>query len=682
MPATFLAAMRTRMPAIIVAGSVAIAIPTAQAQAPSIDLHARVVAIGIPQVGGVRQIGRFHAGGAIPGNPEFLMQTRLGRMLDPERLMVTSGSNFGAPPANANLAPGSVLSIAAGSGAPLVIPPRFAEKGGQSVAANGAIQLYTAQSAAFVNRIHNRRAQTADLPAVAGPRYISINNAFGRPWIASAPMGADGIGLNTVLDPNGRPLDNAPSTNAGGVFAGDATNRQKKQLTPGDLSGAALGTAFMGPSPDTTELATFAVFAVVKADGSVVQVHVQDGVDGIARPGTIRPLPATSVRGTGELIGIAFNWVPDRILFVSDQAADRIAKIVLTDDGRHFTLAGLTYLIGTHFKGPSDLAPAIPEVANPRFSSHTTLAANADLYVANRADGSIVRVTQDGSLVARAVVRLPNDEAIGAERLRGIAVSADAQRLWLTIDGEIPGHPGLGGAVIEVSGFDANGPFRRTHAAQSTTPSEGSADGEKLFSRVFTREEGLGPLFNARSCSTCHSEPSIGGMSSQREHFAVRVAHLNPVTGRVSAVPDHPLPIAPRFSTRELGDANAPSAGVPNAANVIAMRMPTALFGLGMLDQIPDEAILANAVAKGDAIRGRPNRIVTATGERRIGRHGWKADVASLEEMVATAFANEMGITSPLAPGRATNDDPDGSMISAVTDFLRRLAVPAKAAAR
>ena len=48
-------------------------------------LPARIVAVGLPGVAGVRQIGRFHTGGPIPGNPEFLLQTDAGRVLDPQR---------------------------------------------------------------------------------------------------------------------------------------------------------------------------------------------------------------------------------------------------------------------------------------------------------------------------------------------------------------------------------------------------------------------------------------------------------------------------------------------------------------------------------------------------------------------------------------------------------------------
>ena len=170
--ATDFASQPARRPlsALMLAGLVALVIPTAHAEPPTRTLEARIVAVGIPGASGVRQIGRFHAGGPVPGNPEFLMQTRPGRMLDPERVMVTSRSNFGAPTASPELAPGSVLSIAVGLSKPLVIPPLFAAKGGQSIAAEGAIQLFTAQSGAFTNRIHNRGAQTAELPAAAGPR--------------------------------------------------------------------------------------------------------------------------------------------------------------------------------------------------------------------------------------------------------------------------------------------------------------------------------------------------------------------------------------------------------------------------------------------------------------------------------------------------------------------------------
>ncbi len=344
-------------------------------------LQARIVAVGLPGVAGVRQVGRFHSGGPIPGNPEFLMTTAAGRVLDPERVMVAVGSNFGAPLGSALHAAGSVLSIdprGGPSGATLIVPKTFGKSGGTS-AAGGAILLYTSQSPAFQNRHFNARARTADFAAASGPRYLSMNNAFGRPWIANAPQGLSGAGSVTVVDPDGRPLDNAPSGAAGGVFAGRATDREwspvaqpsnfiakalnyrvSRQLTPGSLNHGALGTAFLGASPDGSG---FAVFAVVGGDGAVVQAHVQDGIDGLAPPDTV------GLRGDddGAVIGMAFKWNPDRVLYVADPARDRLVLLHLDDDRRHFKVrrtdedrAGSTQAAGGHRgSGPRDRQPGL-----------------------------------------------------------------------------------------------------------------------------------------------------------------------------------------------------------------------------------------------------------------------------------------------------------------------------------
>ncbi|TIQ27186.1 MAG: hypothetical protein E5X61_22260, partial [Mesorhizobium sp.] len=80
-------------------------------QTPDCRLSARIVAVGLPGVAGVREVGRFHVGGPIPGNPEFLMATREGRVLDPLRVLVAVGSNFGAPPGDPAFEVGTILSI-------------------------------------------------------------------------------------------------------------------------------------------------------------------------------------------------------------------------------------------------------------------------------------------------------------------------------------------------------------------------------------------------------------------------------------------------------------------------------------------------------------------------------------------------------------------------------------------
>src|SRR5438034_8092453 len=106
-----------------------------------------------------------------------------------------------------------------------------------------------------------------------------------------------GVGSSSILDPTGLPLKGAPSPVIGGVYVGDLTNRnvvavpQQPQVIPGSLSTGAVGTAFLGPSPDSESNGTCrAVFAVVTADGAIVQEHTQKGLDGLAPAGTVQPL--------------------------------------------------------------------------------------------------------------------------------------------------------------------------------------------------------------------------------------------------------------------------------------------------------------------------------------------------------------------------------------------------------
>lgn len=653
-------------------------------QTPDWRLSARIVAVGLPDVAGVREVGRFHVGGPIPGNPEFLMATREGRVLDPLRVLVAVGSNFGAPPGDPALEVGAILSIdphAGKSGGTIIVPQELNN-------GDGRVQLYTAQSERFLNQRYNAGARTARLAAASGPRYISINNAFGRPWIANAPNGVAGEGSVTVVDPDGAPLANAPSREAGGVFAGRHTDREQApkaqpsgwlgkllnyresgQLTPGGMQAGALGTAFLGPSPDGSG---FAVFAAVTADGGVVQIHVQDGVDGLAGPGTV-----SAGHGIGDdpgVIGLAFKWNPDRALYIADPGRDRMVLLDLEDDRRHFTVARTRTISLPEFDRPVDVAAAIPEIANPQFSSHTTLAGGSDLFVANRGDGSLLRLSQDGRLLARATIEIPGLGPLGADRVRAIATSADAQRIWITIGGAAPGFPRHEGALIEVGVFDEHGAAAATQKTQSAAADANVAvHGKQLFQIDFTPQMGLGPLFNATSCVACH--PGPGGASIDESHFARRIAHMDPGSGRAVAI-DHPnSPVARRHALRD-GMKTVPAA-MPRQANVISLRMPLALYGIARIDEIPDSVIEAQAVSKGDGIKGRAHNVVDPQGASRVGRYGWKADIATLEDMVANAFANELGVTS--ATGPETGMQPiegDSAQVDAVASYLRALRLP------
>jgi hypothetical protein len=409
----------------------------AERPAPGIDtirLTGRVLATGIPGAGALSPVGDFHPGGPMHDKRDFAATTRPGEILDPSRLLVASSSNFGAPRARADWATGSILSLATNADAPLEPPADFASSGGQARALNGAVRLYTAQSPSFMN---HSDASTADMPAVSNPLGISVNNAFGRPWFANAPAsGRSRIGVESVLDPDGRPLADAPSERAGGVFAGALTNRGR-QRRAGGLEAGAIGNALLGASPDASGRA---VFAVATADGALVQVHVEDGVDGLAPPGTLASSdPPTRV-------GMVFNWVPDRLLYVSDPGHDAVLQLRLDDDFHIFEVDGTRRLRSRYLSAPVDIAPAVPEIANPAFSSNTTLAGGADMYVANRGSGTIVRLAQDGRIRAVARIDLPGLGPVGAGRLNGIAVSADARRIWVSLES---------GSIVEIPAFGA-----------------------------------------------------------------------------------------------------------------------------------------------------------------------------------------------------------------------------------
>jgi hypothetical protein len=410
-------------------------------------LTGRLVAVGIPGAGALSAVGTFHSGGPIHDKPAFRAFTQPGAVLDPERILVASTSNFGASLARADHPPGAILSIDPRGTTPIMVSPEFASEGGQSVSPGGRVMLFTANSPLFLNGIYNPGAVTSSFPPLANPTGISINNGFGRIWITSMPHGPEQAGIHSVVDPDGRPLDNAPNKTAGGVFTGAITNREP-QLVPGSMATGALATALLGKSPDGSGRA---VFASLHADGSVVQLHVEDGVDGLSPAGTITPL---TTRSQSTRAGMVFNWVPNPILYIADPLGNTIVALSLRNDGRTYRVENVRRLKIEGLNAPVDLAPAIPEGVSPTFSSNTTLAGNADIYVVNRGNGTIVRVSQDGKVVAVRRLRLSGLPVFGTDRLNGIAVSPDAQRIWVTVSGRLPGY--AEGAIIELPAFGAH----------------------------------------------------------------------------------------------------------------------------------------------------------------------------------------------------------------------------------
>jgi CxxC motif-containing protein (DUF1111 family) len=164
--------------------------------------------------------------------------------------------------------------------------------------------------------------------------------------------------------------------------------------------------------------------------------------------------------------------------------------------------------------------------------------------------------------------------------------------------------------------------------------------GRNDFLEVETATEGLGPVFNGASCAQCHSIPAVGGTGTIVETRAGYrdengVFHSPPggTLMHLFSLPPHDCQV-----------------NVYEEANVVGRRISIPLFGAGLIDAIPDETLLAlqdpddrNA----NGIRGRAALVDDpATGARRVGRFGWKAQQATLLAFAADAYINEMGISN------------------------------------
>jgi CxxC motif-containing protein (DUF1111 family) len=162
------------------------------------------------------------------------------------------------------------------------------------------------------------------------------------------------------------------------------------------------------------------------------------------------------------------------------------------------------------------------------------------------------------------------------------------------------------------------------------------------FTEVETAEEGLGPAFNGASCAVCHNVPAIGGAGLVLE---VRGGYRDQA-GAFSALNPAGDTLLHLFSIPNHGCQPQ----MPAAVNVIARRAPIPLFGAGLVEAIADETLIAledPLDRNGDGVSGRAALVVDlVSGERRVGRFGWKAQHATLLTFGADAYRNEMGITN------------------------------------
>ena len=166
--------------------------------------------------------------------------------------------------------------------------------------------------------------------------------------------------------------------------------------------------------------------------------------------------------------------------------------------------------------------------------------------------------------------------------------------------------------------------------------------GKDEFLNVETPESGLGPIFNNVSCVSCHARPAPGGTSAV---FVTRFGRT------VNGVFD-PLESLGGSLLQEKAIDPAVREHIPREANTIARRQTPPLFGLGLLEAIPDATLQALALRPAvDGITGKAAIITdVATGAQRIGRLGMKNQHASILGFSADAYLNEMGITNRFFP--------------------------------
>jgi CxxC motif-containing protein (DUF1111 family) len=166
------------------------------------------------------------------------------------------------------------------------------------------------------------------------------------------------------------------------------------------------------------------------------------------------------------------------------------------------------------------------------------------------------------------------------------------------------------------------------------------------FTEVEAADEGLGPAFNGTSCAACHNVPVIGGGGIILE---LRAGYRDG-SGAHAGLNEAGDTLIHLLST----PTHSCQVQMPDDVTVIARRAPIPLFGAGLVEAIPDEQLLAleDPVDRDrDGVSGRAAIVVDiATGARRVGRFGWKAQHATLLAFAADAYRNEMGITNDLFP--------------------------------
>ena len=183
---------------------------------------------------------------------------------------------------------------------------------------------------------------------------------------------------------------------------------------------------------------------------------------------------------------------------------------------------------------------------------------------------------------------------------------------------------------------------------------KGFADGDEAFGQTFNVETGLGPVFNQTACISCHPADGRGHPSTNLTRF-----------GKMR--PDGTFDYMLEFGGPQLQDRSIPGYPaeiLPGDATGISVRGGPIAVGLGLIEAIPDQTILANESLDpdGPGITGRANFVevpdylefgadkVVRDGNKYLGRFGRKATAVSLLHQTVNAYKNDMGISTDFDP--------------------------------
>lgn len=276
--------------------------------------------------------------------------------------------------------------------------------------------------------------------------------------------------------------------------------------------------------------------------------------------------------------------------------------------------------------------------------------------------------------------------------------------------------PGGATTIDDVTSHGFSGPAPNLSAARL----DFHLDGDRAFAEQFVRapaviNPGLGPVFNETSCEGCHvadgrtrdaflmrlSLPGadevggplpVPGFGTQLQDEAVfRVAPEGRIDTRWEesvVVLDDGTPVSLRRPIQTVRDPYTP---LPDEV-LTSVRMPRPVFGLGLLEAIPESRLWELADqgdADGDGISGRVNEVFDVVeGRIRAGRFGWKATQPTLLQQTAAAYRDDIGVTSSVFPSEAFAGQPQDDLLEddpEITDetleeavfYVQTLAVPA-----